>query len=469
MKNCKLIFLLLFFFSCNKEENIPDNHKINISFYGTEYLDTTTVFKTAFLEMADSLRTHDSINIIPAKKSGYAINVDSLKGKSIIEVPPCVYLQYKDKIDKYFTKAFITKRGAEKSPYYSGYFVTRKDKPLNIDTLKNKKIVFYYVQKNDFEANRVIGLSASGYVIPLFHLYKENIITAPSIKAITINKKWSCREEASHDAVLKAILNEENNLCIGFEGKKPDSNFYVIESYDTIPEDIVFISKKFNDTERGIITNWLGTFFHTRNNVSFDNPLAKQIQSHDLGSDFFNKLYLYSDDSEKYNNAYNELEKKRKIVLESEGHQYYFKYLKNLSYLIAFLFFACAIVTFRFIVAKQIIEIQYDKICHFLATQNIIFESKLKRKLLDRLAKRIRLYSTITFLCFIELSKFITENIWGDDEIFTVISIILSILLSISFEFFEPHKYIHSNNASKNNFRFITPEIRFIKQEQKTI
>lgn len=208
-------------------------------------------FKSLFDLLNDSNKGQNFSNIDLVNFS-YNDEPYIITKNTIASLTPAKYILSRKSIEDKVTPILAVKKANQQLPYFPAFFIAHKDS--EIDSIHSEKIKrIYLVAKN----------STSGYIIPLYELWKSGVINEPNEKGIT-GKKWEMALVGTQRDVETEIMNDKE--AIGGTGQftyqdEPEKCLVKpILRYDNLPQDLIVMSNNLLPY-KDIVTGWFENIF----------------------------------------------------------------------------------------------------------------------------------------------------------------------------------------------------------------
>ena len=247
-----VIFLLSYSYNCFGDGG---RKPIQIGIFNSKAPGNLDIVKSVFKNLYDTLKGKYPLDFNAETFSGIdvfhihnrsAASKEVPKERLIATFSPIRFLEYQKMINPDVIPILMTYKGDNpRLPYYSSYFITNpKSLIKSVNDPHIKRIYF------------VDSSSASGYIIPLYELWMNRIISAPNLRAVR-KKGWDIRFTASHPYAYDAVDTDLN--AIAACGKINDQRVRILLAFGSIPQDVVVISKDLkkyrNDIEDWFLNN----------------------------------------------------------------------------------------------------------------------------------------------------------------------------------------------------------------------
>ncbi len=240
---------------------------------------------------------------ISLEKFNYERDPDKIfRTNSIGIISPLKYLEVAgDFNDPRIIPLFVVQYEGQYAGYYKPIFIVRDD--TEIKSLNNLKSY----GKTNYKLYLVDKRSTSGYLMPLYHLWRHEIIDYPTIKAAE-DKFETVEFVHTHPEVMLKVKENPNAIgatCDTEEIGSTDGehNVKVLLRYSILPQDLIVISK---DLEK--------------HQTTIENFLVEKVNSGVLDTDPLHIQKIHKFDLE-YREAYENLKRIKKIF-DNEQHPY---------------------------------------------------------------------------------------------------------------------------------------------------
>lgn len=191
---------------------------------------------------------------VRVERFGYGNPCEDLQGPSLVILTPTKFLECREILGQSLVPLFLSHKVGETGPYYSGLLVSRRGGEVSDYTDEDIRTL-YLVHPN----------STSGYVAPLYWLWKRGVLDAPSQEAAR-RRGWTVEEKNSHHAVLEALTGEDGDRALGtvgdYETKGSDyaSSTQVLLRYGSIPQDVIAVTGSAIRHREAIADWWIKAF-----------------------------------------------------------------------------------------------------------------------------------------------------------------------------------------------------------------
>lgn len=211
--------------------------------------------RKAFKSLLDQLNDSDkqqTFSNIDLVSFSYNDEPYIITKNTIASLTPAKYLLSRETIKDKVTPVLAVKKANQQLPYFPAFFIANRDS--EIDSIHSEKIKrIYLVSRN----------STSGYIIPLYELWKSGIINEPNEKGIN-SKKWKMILVGTQRDVETEIMNDKD--AIGGTGQftyqdEPEKCLVKpILRYDNLPQDLIVMSNNLLPY-KDIVTGWFESIF----------------------------------------------------------------------------------------------------------------------------------------------------------------------------------------------------------------
>lgn len=176
---------------------------------------------------------------------GHNTNCTLLANRTIASINPGKFIKCSNELPGEFIALFSVVKHGEASPYYSVAFLTNATSPIS------------GIRSEDID-RLILGpeASISGYVAPLYRLYRDKHISIPNVAAVERELGWKVVHVNTSAEIVREL--RRSNSAIGSVGLASDTvpdGMKAILRHGLYPQDVLFISSDLA-ADTAIIATW---------------------------------------------------------------------------------------------------------------------------------------------------------------------------------------------------------------------